>query len=727
LLGLEEKSETPAGTKWVSSTKVAIRGEKGEITGLVGISRDITARKLAEEELQRKTAFLEAQMNSSIDGILVVDEEGRKTLQNQQMIDMFKIPQSIADDKDDARLLQWFKQVTKNPEQFFAKVHHLYTHPDEIIRDEIELLDGTILDRYSAPMRGQSGKSFGRMWTFRDVTERKQAEEELRWKNAFWEAQVNSSSDGIIVVDQQGKKILQNQRMIDMFKVPAHLAADRTAWGQRQWVADLTTNPGLFLDKIEYFYSQPNEISCSEVKLKDGTILDLLSSPVISRSGKYYGRIWAFRDITERKHAEAALRDSEEKYRGLFEHSLDAILTIDPVSGKFISGNPAALKIFRAKSEAELVSYCPADLSPERQPDGSTSVESAAKIYEIVRRERSHCFEWSHRRINGEEFFASVMLASMERGGKPTILATVRDITERKLLEAQLFQAQKLESIGQLAAGIAHEINTPTQYVGDNTRFVKDSFDAISKVLQCHEELLAAAKQNAIAPELLARNEEILAASDLDYLRDQIPSALKETLEGVERVSKIVRAMKEFSHPGGNDKTPADLNKAIESTATVARNEWKYVAELKLELEPDLPFIPCFIGEFNQAILNLIVNAAHAIGDVVKTTPGAKGLITVKTRREGDWVEIRVTDTGTGIPEFARPKIFAQFFTTKEVGKGTGQGLAMIYGSIVKRHSGTVTFETVMGKGTSFVIRLPLKPKLAPETTSARSPETLTP
>jgi signal transduction histidine kinase len=281
-------------------------------------------------------------------------------------------------------------------------------------------------------------------------------------------------------------------------------------------------------------------------------------------------------------------------------------------------------------------------------------------------------------------------------------------------MEAQLVQAQKLESIGQLAAGIAHEINTPTQYVGDNTRFVKDSFAGIMQVLQDHAALLAAAQSNAVTPERLARSEQIIAAADLDYLCKQIPAALEETLEGVERVSKIVRAMKEFSHPGGREKTPADLNRAIESTATVAHNEWKYVAELKLELEPDLPVVPCFLGEFNQCILNLIVNAAHAIGDVVKKNPGTKGLITVQTRREGDHVEVRVADTGTGIPEAVRPKIFEQFFTTKEVGKGTGQGLAMIYASIVKSHGGTVAFETELGGGTTFIIRLPLKLKAAP-------------
>jgi signal transduction histidine kinase len=246
------------------------------------------------------------------------------------------------------------------------------------------------------------------------------------------------------------------------------------------------------------------------------------------------------------------------------------------------------------------------------------------------------------------------------------------------------------------------------------------------QILKSHEELLAAVKNQAVTPELLARSEALLQESDLEYLYVQIPTALGETLEGVERVSKIVRAMKEFSHPGGKEKSLADLNKAIEGTATVARNEWKYVADLKLELEPGLPPVPCFLGEFNQCILNLIVNAAHAIGDVVKKNPGTKGLITVQTRRDGEHIEVRVTDTGTGIPEAVRSKIFEPFFTTKDVGKGTGQGLTMVYGCLVNRHGGTATFETETGQGTTFILRLPLKPQAGPAAKPPAPPEILT-
>jgi two-component system NtrC family sensor kinase len=278
----------------------------------------------------------------------------------------------------------------------------------------------------------------------------------------------------------------------------------------------------------------------------------------------------------------------------------------------------------------------------------------------------------------------------------------------RQTMEVQLRQAHKLEAVGQLAAGVAHEINTPIQYIGDNTRFVQDSFQTIQQILNGHQELLNAVKNGALTPELITRAEQLLQASDLEYLFIQIPSAIKETLEGVDRVTKIVRAMKEFSHPGSKEKSAADLNHAIETTITVARNEWKYIADIKLDFDPDLPLVSCFIGEFNQAILNLIVNASHAIGDVIKQKPGTKGVITIATRRDGDFAEVRVSDTGTGIPEAARSRIFEPFFTTKEVGKGTGQGLAVVYGSIVKRHGGTVTFETESGQGTTFIIRLPI-------------------
>jgi signal transduction histidine kinase len=275
-------------------------------------------------------------------------------------------------------------------------------------------------------------------------------------------------------------------------------------------------------------------------------------------------------------------------------------------------------------------------------------------------------------------------------------------------MELQLRQSQKLESIGQLAAGIAHEINTPTQYIGDNARFLKDAFHDLSQVLASGSKLLAAVKNNAVSGELVSELEAAVQKADVDYLVGEIPRAIQQSLDGVERVSKIVSAMKEFSHPGGGEKAPVDLNRAIESTTTVARNEWKYVADLVLDLDASLPAVHCLPGEFNQVILNLIVNASHAIADVIGDGSKGKGTITIRTRRDGSWIEIRVSDTGSGIPEKARGRIFEPFFTTKPVGKGTGQGLAISRSVIVDKHGGTIAFETELGKGTTFIIRLPI-------------------
>lgn len=281
------------------------------------------------------------------------------------------------------------------------------------------------------------------------------------------------------------------------------------------------------------------------------------------------------------------------------------------------------------------------------------------------------------------------------------------DMTDRLLLENELEQAQKLESIGHLAAGIAHEINTPTQFIGDNLRFLSESFSDIGRLIEQYQRLLVVAKTGVCPKALIETCEAANSGADLEYLLAEIPKALEQSAEGIDRVATIVRAMKEFSHPGNKEKIAANLNKAIESTITVARNEWKYIADLHTNLDPSLPPVPCLVGEFNQVVLNMIVNATHAIADAVKDT-GGKGTITISTSRVGDFVEVRIADTGMGIPESVRHKVFDPFFTTKEVGRGTGQGLSIARSIVVDKHAGTIAVDSEVGKGTTFLIRLPL-------------------
>src|SRR5580704_3624209 len=319
------------------------------------------------------------------------------------------------------------------------------------------------------------------------------------------------------------------------------------------------------------------------------------------------------------------------------------------------------------------------------------------------------CDNLPYEREGETRLLGLYVLRILAETDKPTgFIVTGADVTERMGLELQLRQAQKLEAIGQLAAGIAHEINTPTQFVGHNIRFLKDSWDSIAEFLNFCGTVRAECATGPVPPEHLQQFSELHQKCDLEYLLKHIPDAIDNSLEGVSRVAKIVKGFKEFSHPGSEGKRVINLNQAIETTISVSRHEWKYCADLVTAFDADLPLVPCLVGEFNQVILNLIINSSHAIGSVVEKNGQGKGTITISTRRDGEWARIAVADTGAGIPVEIRARVFEPFFTTKEVGKGTGQGLALAHAAIVKRHQGQLWFESELGKGTTFFIRLPL-------------------
>ena len=395
---------------------------------------------------------------------------------------------------------------------------------------------------------------------------------------------------------------------------------------------------------------------------------------------------------------------AHDQVRLLVESLPFILIGLDP-AGSVTLWNNTASKIFgigEAEAKGRLFSEC--GIKWQKPDEMQTQISNWLKTDSTVR-----CDDIGYYSADEVRFVGfSVKPLVVNRGERVGFIVTGAEVTERKALEEQLRQAHKLEAVGQLAAGIAHEINTPTQYVADNTTFLGESTPQILQLLAVCKEMRQQANSGSIPQELLQKFDCMVAHSDLPFLEKEIPRAIAQSLEGLDRISRIVKAMKEFSHPGSNEKTATDINRAIETTITVARNEWKYVAEVQTDLDPSLPMVPCLQGELNQVILNLIVNAAQAIASVVGDGSTGKGKITISTRPLPDSIEIAIRDTGTGIPAGIQSRIFEPFFTTKPVGKGTGQGLAMAHSTIVKRHQGRIWFETEVGQGTTFFIQLPL-------------------
>jgi two-component system, NtrC family, sensor kinase len=437
---------------------------------------------------------------------------------------------------------------------------------------------------------------------------------------------------------------------------------------------------------------------------RDGTTFPGETESRVMRHRGHEARLVAMSDITERKRAMEARRKTEEELReskGRLEEAQQLAhlgsYTSDVLTGR-MEWSDELYRIFEL-DPAESVPSGDMVLARAHPDDRPLILRTRDNLIR-----RNGRFELEHRLLMPDGRIKHVQVTgtvSPDGDGRPRTRATVQDITERKRaeqeranLQVQLNQAQKMESIGQLAAGIAHEINTPIQYIGDNGKFLEDAFRDLVKFAE------------AAAP---AR--EMMDEGVFDYLRYEVPKAIEQLLGGVDHVARIVLAMKEFSHPGSAEKLPVDINRAIESTVLVSKGEWKYLAELTTDFDPELPRVPCFAGEFNQVILNLIVNAAHAIADVVKDS-GRMGRIHITTLRDGDVVEIRVSDTGCGIARENQSKVFDPFFTTKPVGKGTGQGLAIAYGVVVQKHGGAIRLESEPGSGATFIIRLPLVPEL---------------
>ncbi len=422
------------------------------------------------------------------------------------------------------------------------------------------------------------------------------------------------------------------------------------------------------------------------------------------------------RDVTQWKTTVAELERSEKSFRLLFSAIPHAVFACDVETLEIVEVNDAACRTY-GYSREEFHRMRLTDLYP---PADQARLKRTIEELNPARPWRGFR---KHIARNGRIVDVEVSDHFVEIHGRRTILVTAQDVSEQKRLEIELQHAQRLEAVGQLAAGIAHEINTPIQYVGDNLRFLCDTFRERQKVLGWYERLVQATDSGVVSGPIVQEIVEAIRAvqqqTDAAYLEREIPRALEQSLDGVDRVAAIVRAMKAFAHPGSNEKKPANLNKALSDALIVARNELKYVSDVETDFG-ELPPVCCDIGDLNQVFLNLLVNAAHAIGDVVNTA-GGRGKICVRTRQVNDEAVISISDTGCGIPAENQARIFDPFFTTKEVGRGTGQGLAIARNIVVEKHGGRIAFEPNFPQGTTFIVSLPLEgPRAAsPEATAA--------
>jgi len=401
------------------------------------------------------------------------------------------------------------------------------------------------------------------------------------------------------------------------------------------------------------------------------------------------------RDIHERT---AELVRSREQYRLIAETTRAIPFELDLAHGRFTYIGPQAQKILglpeaRWKQDGFLDALLPRsrEEAVRRQFDECTPGTFEALCSIVTGDDRVLELRWtvSCELVDDMRFLRGLMI----------------DVTEARRMVRELAQGQKLESVGRIAAGVAHEINTSVQFISDSVRFVRHALKDVPHALGNYRALAVSVLSGNDASDAAKKANETDEAADVDYFLKNAPDALDRALDGLNRVGSIVRSMTEFAHPDTRTIADIDLNRAIKTTLNMARNEYKSVAELETDFG-DIPVVHCHPGDINQVVLNLVLNAAHAINDLVEGT-SKKGRITVRTRAIGDFVEISIGDTGDGIPEAVRGRIFEPFVTTKEVGRGTGQGLALSRGIVVEKLKGSLHFETETGKGTTFYIRLP--------------------
>ncbi|WP_415718352.1 transporter substrate-binding protein [Maridesulfovibrio sp.] len=529
-----------------------------------------------------------------------------------------------------------------------------------------------------------------------EIVSRKKLAAELAESEQRFKEIAKASPVGLIITDLSGNVQYANSRATEMCNTTLDWMI------KNGWTHFLRMKDKLLIFQ-KWFNSKAltNDRLEFRIQRQDSTDLWVLAQIVEmdNTNDKMSGYIISLTDITPTKDAELEYK----RLSAVIDQAAEAI-TITDTSGTITYVNPA-FEVLSGYSSEEVIG---------QKPSMIRSDEHEEKFYEEIWGAISRGQVWKGRMVSinkaGNRFTQDAIIAPVrdEHGLIVNFVSVARDISQQLVIEAQLRQAQKLESIGELAAGIAHEINTPTQYVATNVKFLEDSFPEIIENLNILNSIRNIETKNKSWEEIDSLISNMMDEEELKFLAEDIPNAIKESTEGLRRIAEIVKSVKQLAYPGETQKSYHDLNEIIYDAVTVSTNEWKYVAEVEMDLDEELPPLFCLKGEMGQVILNLIVNSAHAIEQSNSHAESGKGLILIKSYVENDAILLEIKDTGCGMPKNIIKKAFDPFFTTKKIGKGTGQGLAIAYNVIVNIHGGNIVLESEEGVGTTIIITLPI-------------------
>lgn len=676
-------------TSWISWRVRKIVNPNKEIVELLCIGNDITATHISKENLKESESRHRVIFENSPLGMVRFNPDGIILDCNSKTIEIL--------DSTREKLVGFNVAQNASPEMQKA-IKKALSGESSIYED----LYTSVTGNKSCYLRAvfnpvTSGKTSTEViGTLEDISDRIEIERNLAESEERFRGIAKASPVGIIITDVKGSLLYANERM------RALAGRDYTDQTGLSWMTNIHNK-----DKSNLITNWYNADFISKNRLEfriihnTGLTLWILGQIVELRnkSEQMIGYVITMTDITQIKTAEL----EHTRLTAAIDQAAEAIM-ITNIDGIITYVNPAFQNI----------SGYSADEAIGRNPRFLQSGEQDRLFYDKLWNTISAGNIWEGKLVNirkdGKHYTQEASIGPIrdETGKIINFVCVSRDISKQLVVEAQLRQAQKLESIGELAAGIAHEINTPTQYVSTNTQFMKESFSTLLEMANDYKNLIKAIQSGATNDELLKKTESILDEEELAYLEEDIPNAIVESEAGLKRISEIVQSVKQLAHPGEVKKGLHDLGEIIRNAVTVSTNEWKYVSEIELKLDENLPLIHCLKGEIGQVMLNLIINAAHAIESKLGKNTEHKGCITISTHKDEDWAIIKVSDTGSGMSKQVVKRAFDPFFTTKDVGKGTGQGLAIAYNVIVNMHNGIIGVETEEGTGTTFTVKLPL-------------------